>query len=453
MTLLNGFLGGFLFQNLINLKNQDNQEKINKESHMLDIQFIRDNADAVRQATIAKGFDAKVVDELLSVDKARRELIAEVEAIRAKRNTLNDQLKTGRTDELIAKSKELKSQVEAQEIKLKELETSFTDLMHRVPNPSAADVVVGTPEANEVIKTVGTPRDFAFPVKDHVEIGELTDTIDLERGSKVAQSGFYYLKGKGAILEMALVSFAFSELSKQGFVPVITPNVAKEKNMVGCGFQARSDKERQVYHIEDEDLDLVATAEITLVGMHEAETFTEKELPKAYVGYSSCYRKERGSYGKDVRGILRVHEFRKVEMVVFTRPEDSDTWHDKLLAVEEGLWQKLGVPYQVIKMATGDLGNAASRKYDIEAWMPAQSKYREVTSTSNTTDFQARALGIKLNRGGKTEYLHTLNGTVFALGRAMIAIYENFQDESGSVKIPECLVPYTGFDMISIEEK
>ncbi|MEI6690293.1 MAG: serine--tRNA ligase [bacterium] len=418
---------------------------------MLDIQYIRDNAEIIKKATKAKGFDAAVIDDLLNVDKNRRQLIGQVEAIRAERNKLNLELKTSRSDEMIARSKDLKNSLESLEASLAELESQFAILMLRIPNPSAPDVRVGTPEDNEVVKTVGQVPNFSYPVKDHVEIGELTDTIDIERGAKVSQSGFYYLKGKGALLEMALINFAFSELGKQGFTPVITPNMAKEKNMVGCGFQARSDKERQVYHIEDEDLDLIATAEITLVGMHENETFVEKELPKAYAGYSSCYRKERGSYGKDVRGILRVHEFRKVEMVVFCKPEESDVWHDKLLAIEEGLWQQLGIPYQVIKMATGDLGNAATRKYDIEAWMPSQTKYREVTSTSNTTDFQSRALGIKLNRGGHTEYLHTLNGTVFALGRAMIAIYENFQQDDGSVKIPKCLVKYTGFDKISVK--
>ena len=221
--------------------------------------------------------------------------------------------------------------------------------------------------------------------------------------------------------------------------------------MVGCGFQARSDKERQIYHVEGEDLDLIATAEITLVGQHTDETFDAKILPKKYAGYSYCYRYERGSYGKDVRGILRVHEFRKVEMVIFCLPEESDEWHEKLREAEEEIWTELGIPYQVVKMATGDLGNAASRKYDLEAWMPSQNKYREVTSTSNTTDFQARRLNIKVRRNGKTEYLHTLNGTVLALGRAMIAIYENYQNSDGSVTIPKVLQKWMDSDTIAVK--
>ena len=225
---------------------------------------------------------------------------------------------------------------------------------------------------------------------------------------------------------------------------MITPNVVKERNMVGCGFQARSDKERQIYHLEGEDLDLIATAEITLVGQHTDEIIAIKDLPKKYVGYSYCYRYERGSYGKDVRGILRVHEFRKVEMVIFCDPKESDKWHEKLLEIEEEIWRELKIPYQVVKMATGDLGNAASRKFDIEAWMPSQNKYREVTSTSNTTDFQARRLNIKLKKDGKNEFLHTLNGTVLALGRTIIAIYENFQNKDGSVNIPPILQKWMG---------
>lgn len=394
------------------------------------------------RATADKGFNSDVVAELLNVDLKRRQTMQRVEELRAERNTL------GKED--IEKGKKLKTELSQFEDELKELDEKFNELMLKVPNPAADDVKVGTPDDNEVIKTVGTKTEFAFPIRDHVEIGALTDTIDLERGAKVAQSGFYFMKGDGALLELAIMNYAFKKLAQHGFTPVITPNVAKEKNIVGCGFQARSDKERQIYHIEEDDLDLVATAEITLVGMHADEVIPADKLPLMYAGWSYCYRKEIGSYGKDVRGILRVHEFRKVEMVVFCLPEDSEKWHEKLLAIEEEMWQELKIPYQVVKMATGDLGNAASRKYDIEAWMPSQNKYREVTSTSNTTDFQARRLNIKTKIEGKNEYVHTLNGTVFALSRAPIAIYENFQNADGSVTIPDVLVPYMGKDVISI---
>ncbi len=410
---------------------------------MLDIKYIRDNIDHVRQATTDKGFNSDVVAELINVDLKRRQTLQRVEELRAERNTLGK--------ENIDRAKKLKVELSDFEEDQKELDAKYEELMLKVPNPAAADVKVGTPEDNEIIKTVGEHTEFDFPVKDHVEIGTLTDTIDLERGSKVAQSGFYFMKGDGALLELAIMNYAFKKLALHGFTPVITPNVAKEKNIVGCGFQARSDKERQIYHIEDDDLDLVATAEITLVGMHGDEVIPAEKLPLLYAGWSYCYRKEIGSYGKDVRGILRVHEFRKVEMVVFCLPDESEKWHEKLLAIEEEMWQELKIPYQVVKMATGDLGNAASRKYDIEAWMPSQNKYREVTSTSNTTDFQARRLNIKTKIDGKNEYVHTLNGTVFALSRAPIAIYENFQNADGTVTIPEVLRSYMGKDTIAVK--
>ena len=408
---------------------------------MLDIQFIRDNAAKVKQATEDKGFDASVIDELVKVDVKRRELIQQVEAIRATKNKLGrDQAEEGR---------KLKNELKDLEKELDTTTAQYNDLMFRVPNPSAPDVKIGKEADNEVVRQVGKPREFTFTPRDHVDLGLMTGTIDIVAGTKVAESGFYYIKGAGAMLEFALVQLAFKKLASRGFIPVITPNVANERSMVGCGFQARSDKERQIYHLDGEDLDLIATAEITLVGQHQDTTFNASELPKKYVGYSSCYRYERGSYGKDVRGILRVHEFRKVEMVIFCLPEESDAIHETMREIEEEIWQELEIPYQVVKMASGDLGSAASRKYDLEAWMPSQNKYREVTSTSNTTDFQARRLGIKVRRDGKTEYLHTLNGTIFALGRAMIAIYENYQNEDGSIKVPRALQEYMGTDLIS----
>lgn len=410
---------------------------------MLDIQFIRDQSAKVKQAVTDKGFDASIVDELLVYDVKRRKLIGEVEAIRAKKNTL------GKAQ--AAEGKKLKVELKNLEAELDEADKTYHDLMMKVPNPSAPDVKVGKEVDNEVLRLVGKPRDFTFTPRDHVDLGLLTGTIDIEAGTKVAESGFYYVKGEGAMLEFALVQLAFQKLSKKGFVPVITPNVANEKSVVGCGFQARSDKERQIYHLEGEDLDLIATAEITLVGQHQGTTFNATDLPKKYVGYSSCYRYERGSYGKDVRGILRVHEFRKVEMVIFCLPEDSDKIHETMREIEEEIWQELEIPYQVVKMASGDLGSAASRKYDLEAWMPSQNKYREVTSTSNTTDFQARRLGIKVRRDGKTEYLHTLNGTIFALGRAMIAIYENYQNKDGSIAVPKALQGVMGIKSIPLK--
>ncbi len=407
---------------------------------MLDIQYLRDNADTIKQATIDKGFDGSVVDQVIKIDVERRKLIQEVETIRAQKNKL------GKDDAEIGRK--LKQDLKIIEEKLDAATKSFDELMLKIPNPSASDVKVGKEEDNEVIRTVGKPREFTFPVRDHLDLGLLTGTIDITSGTKVAQSGFYYVKGAAAFLEFALVQYAMRKLAEKGFTPVITPNVANERSVTGCGFQARSDKERQIYHVEGEDLDMIATAEITLVAQHADTVFEAKELPKKYSGYSYCYRYERGSYGKDVRGILRVHEFRKIEMVVFCLPEQSDAIHEELRQIEEEIWQELEIPYQVIKQATGDLGNAASRKYDLEAWMPSQNKYREVTSTSNTTDFQARRLGIKVRRNNQNEYVHSLNGTVFALGRAMIAIYENYQNEDGSITIPKVLQDGVGSDII-----
>lgn len=412
---------------------------------MIDINLLRKKPDFFKKTTRDKGFDDSFVDKLLVVDNRRRELLSDIESLRAKKNKLTEKER----DE----GRKIKIEIKNKELEFEEIDREYKELILKIPNPSAPDVKVGPPEENEVLRQVGNPPQFDFRVRDHLEIGELTDTIDIKRGAKVAQSGFYYLKGDGALLEFALIRFAFDKLVEHGFLPVITPNVAKERNIVGCGFQARSEKERQIYHIEGEDLDLIATAEITLVGMHTDEVFEEKDLPKTYVGFSYCYRTEAGSYGKDVRGIMRVHEFRKVEMVVFCLPEESDNWHEKLLSIEEEIWKDLGIPYRVVKMATGDLGNAATRKYDIEAWIPSQNKYREVTSTSNTTDFQARRLNIKFRRKGSLEYVHTLNGTVLALGRAMVALYENYQNEDGSVNIPSVLRPYFNKEKIDISSK
>jgi seryl-tRNA synthetase len=414
---------------------------------MLDIQIIRNDPDKIRKATKDKGFDESVVDKILDVDVKRRTLIQEVEALRAKRNELSEKIK-GKSDEAISIKKELSKKEEV----LETLQTEFKDLMFKVPNPSAEDVKVGTPEENEIIKTVGEIPTFDFKVRDHLEIGELTDTIDFERGAKVAQSGFFYFKNDLVLLEFALAQYSLTKLSEKGFTPVITPNVAKERNIVGCGFQARSDKERQIYHLEGEDLDLIATAEITLVGLHTDEVLDPKKLPLKYAGYSSCYRKEIGSYGKDVRGILRVHEFKKVEMVVFCDPESSEKIHNELLDIEEEIYQELGIPYQIVKMATGDLGNAASKKYDLEAWMPSQEKYREITSTSNTTDFQARRLNIKTKKNGENIFVHTLNGTVATTSRTVIAILENFQNEDGSINIPDVLQKWMGKEKIEVKK-
>ncbi|MDO8341478.1 MAG: serine--tRNA ligase [Candidatus Woesebacteria bacterium] len=411
---------------------------------MLDIKFIRENCDFVKKATKDKGFDESMIDKLLKVDEKRRDLILKSEKLRAERNELS------KSHESSSRGKDLKTELKEVEDDLKMIEEEFNTLMFKVPNPSASDVKLGNADENEVIKKVGELPEFSFNVRDHVDLGLITDTIDLERGAKVAQSGFFYFKNDAVLLELALEQYAFEKLISKGFIPVITPNVAKERNIVGCGFQARSDKERQIYHLEGEDLDLVATAEITLVGMHTDEIIEPSKLPLRYVGLSSCYRKEIGSYGKDVRGILRVHEFKKVEMVVFCDPKDSTKIHEELLAIEEEIYQELGIPYQVVKMTSGDLGNAATKKYDLEAWMPSQNKYREITSASNTTDFQSRRLNIKTKMDGENVFVHTLNGTIVTTSRTVIAIYENFQNEDGSISIPLVLQKWMGKEKINV---
>ncbi len=411
------------------------------------------NMNILQHAIQSKGFSNINIEETFQLYRKYLDKKNLKEKLEAEKNRLNKNIRN--PEQALAYRhiiNDLSGRIRQETLSLYTLLDLVWEASLKIPNVSASDVKVGTPEDNEVLKTVGEVPKFDFEVRDHVEIGKLTDTIDLERGAKVAAGGFYYFKNDLALLELALVQYAFEKLTKKGFTPVITPNVAKERNVVGCGFQARSDKERQIYNIEDEDLDLIATAEITLVGMHTDEVFDEKDLPKKYVGYSSCYRKEIGSYGKDVRGILRVHEFKKVEMVVFCAPVDSEKIHEELLAIEEDVYQELGISYQVVKMATGDLGNAASKKYDLEAWMPSQNKYREITSASNTTDFQARRLNIKYRKDNKNEFVHTLNGTITTTSRTVIAILENFQQDDGSVLIPKVLQKWMGKEKIETRQ-
>jgi seryl-tRNA synthetase len=409
---------------------------------MLDIKFIRENPEVIKKAAKSKGFDIGFLDNLLELDKKRRSLLSEIDLLNSERKKNTDK----------EKGRALKDSISEKESELKSVSQDYDELMLKVPNPAASDVKVGVEQDNEVIKTSGKLSKLGLDPKDHVEIGRLTDTLDIERGAKVAQSGFYYVKNDGVLLEQALINFAVQKLIKKGFSPFITPNVSKERNVVGCGYQTRSEKERQVYHIEGEDLDLIGTAEITLVGLHSDEIIDESKLPLKYVGISSCYRTEAGSYGKDVKGIMRVHEFRKVEMVVFCKPEDADKTHDQLLEIEEEIWNDLKIPYRVVKMATGDLGSAASRKYDIEAWVPSQEKYREVTSTSNTTDFQTRRLNIRTKVGNSIIHPYTLNGTVIAIGRAMIAIMENYQKKDGSFEIPKVLRKLIGKKVVEVKK-
>ena len=413
---------------------------------MLDLKFIRDNQELVHKKAEEKGFKVEV-KKIVELDEKRRKVLQETENLRGQRNQKS---KTKPIPEEIVRLRKVGEEIKTKEEELFKIENQLEDLVLAVPNLAFDEVPVANDESgNKVLKKWGTPKKFSFAPLDHVALGEKLDLIDVERGTKVAQSGFYFLKNEAALLEFALINYIMAKLVKKGFTPVVTPELVNEKIIGGTGYKARSEKERQIYKVEDEDLHLIATAEITLVGQHAQEIIDVKNLPIKYVGFSSCFRVERGSYGKDVRGILRVHEFDKVEMVAFCMPEDSAKLHDEFLQVEEEIFQDLEIPYQVLLICTGDLGSAAAKKYDVEAWMPSQNKYREVTSTSNTTDFQARRLNIKYKEAGKTEILHTLNGTACAIGRTLIAILENNQQEDGTVLIPKVLQPFLGKEKIS----
>jgi len=407
---------------------------------MLDLNFIRDNPDQIKQSTKDKGFDPKPVDQALTLDKNRRDMIGKTEALRARRNQL--------TKNNIDEGKKIKAELKQLEPELKETEIKLKEALWQIPNPASAKAPLGKNEKDNVeVKKWGEIKKFDFTPKDHLELGKNLGILDFESGAKVAGSQFYFWYGAGARLELALIQYAFDVLEKEGFKPVITPDLAKSRYYLGTGYIPKG-KEAQTYEIKDQDLGLIATAEVTLAAKHADEIIEAKNLPIKYIGYSHCFRQEQGADGKYSKGLYRVHEFTKAEMFIYCLPEESDKWHEHLLAMEEKIYQGLNLPYRVLEMCTGDLGAMAARKFDIEAWMPSRNEYGEVTSTSNCTDYQARNLNIKFRRkglpaqAGKTEYVHMLNGTAIATSRAPLAILENYQQKDGSVKIPEVLQPY-----------
>ncbi len=409
---------------------------------MLDIKFIRENIDLVKTATKNKGFDETVVDKLIEVDIQRRKLIQQTEELRARKNKL------GKDD--IEEGKKLKVEVKEVEESLNSIEEKYNELLWKVPNiPSEKSPVGKNDKENVEIKKWGEPTKFSFTPKDHLELGKNLGILDFDAGSKVAGSQFYFLYGDGAMLEIALTHYVFEKLSKDGFLPVITPDLAKSRFYLGTGYAPRGD-EAQTYTIEGQDLGLIATAEVTLAGSHADEAIPESELPIKYVGYSHCFRQEAGAYGKYSKGLYRVHQFTKTEMFIYCKPEDSERLHEYLLQMEEEIYQELGLPYRVLEMCTGDLGAMAARKFDVEVWMPGRNDYGEVTSTSNCTDYQARNLNIKYKKkNGDTEYLHMLNGTAIVMSRVPVAILENFQNEDGSITIPKVLQKWMGKEKIT----
>ena len=410
---------------------------------MLDIQFIRDNAEVVQRKSEEKGYKNVDVAALLKVDEQRRAQLTVVEDLRAQRNALTDSMKGQKpTPEQIEQGKKLKEGIAVRENELKVTEEKWQSQMQSIPNPTFDDVPLGGEEDSVEIKQVGAQNKGA---KDHLDFATERDWVDFERGAKVAGAKFYYLKGDLALLENAITQFALDFVLKKGFTYLTVPHMVNSRVAAGAGFAPRGDESGNEYFVEGEDLTLIGTAEAPLTGYHADEIIDEAKLPLKYVGYSPCYRKEAGTYGKHARGLFRVHQFNKLEMYVFCTPEQSRDMHEAILAIEEELWQAMGVPYHVVNIAAGDLGAPAAKKYDVEYWSPVDEKYRELTSCSNCTDFQARNLNIRVRRAdGRVEVLHTLNGTAVSLARSLVAVIEHYQTERGTLKVPTVLQPYMG---------
>ncbi|MFM8241060.1 MAG: serine--tRNA ligase [Actinomycetota bacterium] len=431
---------------------------------MIDPRVLRETPDILRESQRRRGEDVALVDRLVALDQQRRQAQHEYDQLRAEQKQLSKQIGPLQG---AAKKNPDDAQVRAE---LDALMATAAGLAERVKQADA-DAARATQEADEawllvsnvvdmrspvggeedfaVLEVVGTPRDFGtegFVPRDHLDLGEMLGAIDVERGAKVSGSRFYFLTGPGAMLELALLNLAVAQATSYGFIPVIPPVLVAPRAMEGTGFLGQAAE--NVYRIESDDMYLVGTAEVPLAGLHSDEILPGDALPLRYVGWSSCFRREAGSYGKDTRGIIRVHQFDKVEMFVFCRPEDAEAEHERILGWEREFMDKLEIPYRVIDVATGDLGSSAARKFDIEAWIPTQGTYREVTSTSNTTEFQARRLGIRMRDGDDTRALATLNGTLCAMPRVIVALLENHQQADGSVTVPAALRPFLGTDVL-----
>ena len=415
---------------------------------MIDLRLLRTDPERVRASQRARGEDPTLVDALLSADEARRAAVSRFDTLRNEQKLLGKQIPKAAGDDrtaLLEQAKKLADDVKAAEAGQHEADAELKRLQLALSNI----VVDGVPEGGEddfvLLETVGTPRDFTadgFEPRDHVELGKLLGAIDLERGAKVGGARQYYLTGVGALLEIALMNMAMAQAAKYGFIPMITPSLVKPEAMEGTGFLGQAAE--NVYHLAEDDMYLVGTSEVPLAAYHMDEILDADKLPLRYAGYSSCYRREAGSYGKDTRGIIRVHQFEKVEMFSYVAPEDAEAEHQRLLEWEKEFITALDIPFRVIDVAAGDLGSSAARKYDCEAWIPTQGKYREVTSTSNCTEFQARRLQIRMRGADGVKPLATLNGTLCAMPRMIVAILENHQNADGSVTVPPALRPYLG---------
>ncbi len=410
---------------------------------MLDIKFIRENAERVQEAAKQKGYNTVDIQKLLQLDGARRELQQQVDVLRTKRNEIAATMKGGRPEQaLVDEGKQIKIELAERDAYLKNADEELSVAMADVPNIIFEDVPLGGEEDSVEIKAWGDKRETA---RDHLDYATERGWLDFERGAKVAGTKFYYVKGDLMLLENAITQFALNKLAAKGFTPMTVPHMVSTRVASGAGFAPKSDKESNEYFIEGEDMMLIGTAEASLTGFHADEIISEEGLPLLYAGYSPCYRKEAGAAGKFSRGLFRVHQFNKLEMYAFCMPEQSKEIHEMILGIEEEIWQELGVPYHIINIAAGDLGAPAAKKYDLEYWSPVDNMYRELTSCSNCTDFQARNLNIRVRRkDGTVEVLHTLNGTAVSLARSLVAIMENYQQADGSMVVPEVLRPYLG---------
>jgi seryl-tRNA synthetase len=415
---------------------------------MIDIKFLRENPDVVRASQKGRGENVELVDQIIAIDEIKRAALTEFETFRQEQNVLSKSVGAAKGDEkaaLLANAKELADKVKAADAKRSEIEERAKQLILQLSNLLDLEAPIGGEADFVTIEHVGTPRDFTkdgFEPKDHVELGKLLGAIDTERGAKVAGSRSYYLTGVGALLEFALVNYAIQSALKNGFSPVIPPVLVNPAAMEGTGFLGQAAE--NVYRIEKDDVYLVGTSEVPLAAMHMDEILPADKLPLRYAGYSSCFRREAGTYGKDTRGIIRVHQFDKVEMFTFCKPEDAKAEHQRLLQWEKDFLTAMEIPFRVIDVASGDLGSSATRKFDIEAWIPTQGAYREVTSTSNCTEFQARRLNIRYKDSEGTKAIATLNGTLVAVPRMIVAILENHQNADGTVNVPAALQPFLG---------
>ena len=416
---------------------------------MIDLKILRENPDLVRQSQRARGASVELVDTALEADQLRRNAIVEFERVRSEQNSLSKSIGAAKGEEksaLLAKAKDLAAAVKDADARRAQAETHADKVLGELANIADTRAPIGGEEDFVVLEEIGTPTTFTFTPKDHVELGKILGAIDTERGAKVSGSRFYYLTGNGALLEFALINLAMAKAVAAGFIPVVPPVLVKPHAMEGTGFLGQAAE--NVFHLEEDDFYLVGTSEVPLAAFHMDEILEKDQFPLRYAGFSSCFRREAGTYGKDTRGIIRVHQFDKVEMFSFCAPEDAAAEHERLLTWEKEFLNALEIPYRVIDVATGDLGSSAIRKFDCEAWIPTQNAYREVTSTSNCTEFQSRRLNIRFkdkgNENSGTRPVATLNGTLCAIPRIIVAILENHQQADGSVNIPQALIPYLG---------